>query len=492
MKKRILALAGAIVLSSFTGCGPSTDDRNTSGSSNANSNMGNTANSSDSIDNTTGDAANGSTADNGIANGDGNMGSGTDDGENSAATDNGSSPSGSQDTPGSTGTSESEERPDVKLTVWGEKEEHGMLRAMIEDFKEQNVDTANWKIRLVDESEENAKADILNNPEEAADVFVFPDSQLDELANAGALQEITLDTETVIEDNGGQESSSVKAAMKDGKLYAYPMTTDNGYFLFYNKEYFPLEQDTATLDRMMEIAGDRQKKVTMAIDEGWYLYSFFAGAGFLLSENDDGTNTCNWNTADGQYKGTDVLQAILDIVGNKGFKSMKDGEFAKGVKDGSVIAGVSGIWNAAVAKKAWGENYAAAKLPTYTCMGTQVQMGSFATYKLMGVNAHSKNAGYAMMLGQYLTNYVNQVKRFQVMGFAPTNVKAADTGDVKSNPAIAALVSQAQHATVQRVGDRYWDAAATLGASCIGENPGEENYQPVLDAAVEGITAQVQ
>ena len=387
-------------------------------------------------------------------------------------------------------SSKTAEKKDVSLTVWGAEEDQTMLGEMIESFKKEYADKANWKIELGVESEADAKDDVLNDPEAAADVFAFADDQVDDLVNAKALQEITLDADQVIEDNGGKDSGAVQAASSDGKLYAYPMTADNGYFMFYNKKYFKSDSDVETLDGMMKIAADNKKKVSMTVNDGYYIYSFFAGADLELKKNENGTNDCTWNATDGIYKGTDVAKAILDITANKGFKNVQDAEFVTGVKDGSIIAGVSGTWNAQVAEKTWGDDYAATKLPTYTCAGDQVQMASYAGYKLIGVNAYSKNAGYAMLLGQYLTNYDNQVKRFEQRGLGPSNVKAAASDEVKQNPAIAALSLQAQYATIQRVGDNYWDPAKTLGAILVEGNADGKDLQELLDTAVEGITAK--
>ena len=58
-----------------------------------------------------------------------------------------------------------------------------------------------------------------------------------------------------------------------------------------------------------------------------------------------------------------------------------------------VAAGISGVWSAQNIEAAWGANYGAVKLPTYTCAGQQVQMASFSGYKMVGVNAYSKRAG---------------------------------------------------------------------------------------------------
>lgn len=385
--------------------------------------------------------------------------------------------------------SEEGKKEGVVLTVWGAEDDQAMLTEMIESFQKENAEAADWNINLSMESEKDAKDDVLNDPESAGDVFAFADDQFDDMLNGNTLHEITLDADTVIEENGGQDSAVVTAASKDGKLYAYPMTADNGYFMFYNKKYFKSEEDISSLNDMLKIAETKKKKVSMTIDDGYYILSFFAGAGLELSKGEDGTNICNWNATDGEFKGTDVAQAILDITGSKGFENVQDVEFVKGVKDGSIIAGVSGTWNAAEVEKAWGDNYAATKLPTFTCAGEQVQMASYAGYKLIGVNAYSQNAEAAMKLARYLTNYDNQVKRFEMRGLGPSNVLAADSEEVKANPAISALALQSQYATLQRVGENFWDPARTLGAILVEGNSDGADLQKLLDTAVEGITA---
>ena len=73
-----------------------------------------------------------------------------------------------------------------------------------------------------------------------------------------------------------------------------------------------------------------------------------------------------------------MAKAMLSISASPGFYNVDDTGFLAGVQDGSVIAGVSGVWNAVAVKEAWGDDYGAAKLPTYTCAGKQIQMASFS------------------------------------------------------------------------------------------------------------------
>jgi arabinogalactan oligomer/maltooligosaccharide transport system substrate-binding protein len=378
------------------------------------------------------------------------------------------------------------EKEDVTLTVWGAEEDQTMLGEMIDAFKEANADVANWNITLGVNSESTAKDTILTDIEAAADVFAFADDQINALVDAGALQPITLDADKIKSEN---VAGSVEAATVNDQLYAYPMTSDNGYFMFYNKAYISDEQ-VKQLDTILEAAQTAGKKFTFDFSSGWYIYSFFKGAGLELGLEPDGlTNYCNWNDASGKYKGTDVVESLLALCADPGFVSLGDAEFAAGVTDGSIVAGVNGTWNAAVAQEAWGDDYAATKLPTYTLAGDQVQMSSFAGYKLIGVNAYSDYAGYAMMLGEWLTNYDNQVKRFQERGLGPSNIEAAASPDVQADPAIAALAAQGAYATVQRVGGNYWTPAQSFGAIMVAGNPDGTDPQVLLDNMVEGITA---
>lgn len=374
---------------------------------------------------------------------------------------------------------------DVTLTVWGGEEDQTMLRSMIDEFIEANKDKVNLTVNLGVESESTAKDTVLKDIEAAADVFAFANDQIADLYQAGALQEIVLNTDAVIAANN---ASAVAAATVDGKLYAYPMTADNGYFMFYDASCFSPE-DVQSLDKMMEVAAAAGKKITMQFDSGWYSYSFFKGAGFDVGLNDDGvTNHCNWN-AEG---GTKVAQAMLDIANNPGFVSLGDAEFVTGIKDGSIVAGVNGTWNAGAAKEAWGENYAACKLPTYTLDGQQVQMSSFSGYKLIGINAFSKDVGWAMLLGEWLTNYENQVRRFNERQQGPSNIQAAASDAVKADPAQAAFAAQLEFAGLQIIGGKYWGPTEAFGAIIKQGNPDGTDLQTLLDNMVAGITAPVE
>ncbi len=378
---------------------------------------------------------------------------------------------------------------DVTLTVWvGDNQDIEWINGVIDNFKAAHPEN-NYTINVGVQTEGDCSKVVLNDPTAAADVFTFADDQFNSLMNGGALQQVVDGADDIIAANGGADAPVVKAASQDGVLYAYPATASNGYFMFYNKEYFT-EEDVQTLDGMMAKAAAAGKYVGFPMSDGWYFYSWFKGAGLTMTVNEDGvTNSCNWNATDTPITGVQVLEALLEIAKNPGFKEANSDPFVAGVKDGSIIAGVSGTWNANAAQEAWGDNYAATKLPTYTVNGEQVQMSSFAGFKLVGVNPYSENVGAAMDFAAYMTNEESQMSRFEIRSEGPSNVNAASSEAVQSNPAIAALAAQAAYADVQRVGNKYWDPAAALGKIIMNGNPDGTDLQTLLDNCVAGITA---
>ena len=378
---------------------------------------------------------------------------------------------------------------DVTLTVWvGDNQDIEWINGVIDNFKAAYPDN-NYTINVGVQTESDCAKVVLNDPTAAADVFTFADDQFNSLLNGGALQPVAEGADEIIAANGGADAPVVQAASQDGVLYAYPATASNGYFMFYNKEYFT-EDDVKTLDGMMAKAAEAGKYVGFPMSDGWYFYSWFKGAGLDMHVNEDGvTNSCNWNATDTPITGVQVLEALLEIAANPGFKEADSDPFVAGVKDGSIIAGVSGTWNANVAAETWGDNYAATKLPTYTVAGQQVQMASFSGFKLVGVNPYSENGGAAMDFAAFMTNEQSQMSRFELRSEGPSNVTAAASEEVQKNPAIAALAAQAAYADVQRVGNKYWEAAAALGKIIVNGNPDGTDLQTLLDNCVAGITA---
>ncbi len=374
----------------------------------------------------------------------------------------------------------------VEMVVWGAEEDTELMNKIIQSFISNHQGEADFQISFEVQGESQCKDVLIGGLEDGADVFTFADDQLNALAAAGALDPI----ENADEIKNKNLSSAVDAATVNDHLYAYPLTADNGYFLYYNKQYFSEEQ-VKTLDGILKTASANGKLFTMDWTSAWYVYSFFGNTGLQVGLNDDGiTNYCTWNQSDEGIKGIDVAQAMLKIAKNPGFASKTDEEFLEGVKNGSVIAGVSGVWNSVAIKEAWGENTRAAKLPTYSCNNRQVQMASFSGCKLIGVNAYSKHPKWAARLAEWITDEENQRLRFEMRGQGPSNAAVAESGEIEQSPAIAALLEQSEFSQLQRVGGKFWDPVSEFAGNIAKGNPSGQSLQKQLDEMVEGITAR--
>ncbi|MDE7290284.1 MAG: extracellular solute-binding protein [Oscillospiraceae bacterium] len=374
----------------------------------------------------------------------------------------------------------------VSLTVWGAEEDRELLSEITESFKTEYGSLADFNITFKAQSESDCKEALLDDPQAGADVFAFADDQLGSLAAAGVLVPIE-NAEQVRADN---LSSAVTAASVNNVLYAYPITSDNGYFLYYNKSYFT-DEDVQRLDTILNIADGRGRYFTMDWSSAWYVYSFFGGTGMTVGLNEDGvTNYCNWNRTDGDIKGVDVLGAMTDIAGHRSFLNSNDDGFLEGAEDGSVIAGISGAWSFDKLSSIWGDNLGAAKLPTYTCGGKQVQMASFSGSKLIGVNAYSKEYEWAEKLAEWIANEKNQALRFEMRGQIPSNINAAKADSVKNSPVAAAVMEQAEYSQLQRVGERFWNPPVEVAMCIYADNPPGADYQRMLDVMVNKITAK--
>lgn len=389
----------------------------------------------------------------------------------------------------------------IKLTVWGAEEDQTLLNELTEKFKAAYPDF-NFDIQIGVESESTAKDTILTDVEAAADVYSFASDQLFDLVKAGALanldevgEALQVAGKTLDDVKNANVEASVEAASYDGNLYAFPRSGDNGYFLYYDSSVLT-EEDVASWDSLLAAAEKAGKKVGMTYASGWYNASFFYGAGFTTGLNDDGTTTMDWNgTSPDGISGVEVAQAMLNIAANPAFMAVADGDISNQLATGDLCACVSGTWDAITAQDIYGDGYAATKLPTYTVGDKQVQQGSVAGYKFVGVNGFSENTGWATVYADFISNEESQQTFFDQRESGPTNKNIIESDAVKANVAIAALAQQSQYSSVQNVGGKFWDPAKTFGEMLAQGSVAAEDtaaIQETLDNLVEGATAPIE
>lgn len=293
----------------------------------------------------------------------------------------------------------------VNLTLWAGEEDKDYLATVTQKFIEENKAEANisieWSPMVEGECRNHLLGDVLN----AADVYTTTDGDIQSIVAGGAASPVTNPDEI----KANNLEAAVDSITINDTIYGYPITADNGYFLYYNKKYLS-ESDIQSLDKILSVAAKNKKKFAMNWTSGWYLYSFYGQTGLKVGLNPDGvTNFCDWNSKENSITGIDVANALMEIGKNPGFLNTQD--WISGFQDGSVIACVSGVWDESNIQSMLGKDFGAAKLPTYTCAGQQVQMACYFGYKMIGVNPYAKNLEWAHKLANYISNEENQKLR---------------------------------------------------------------------------------
>ncbi len=382
----------------------------------------------------------------------------------------------------------------IKLTVWVSEADRTFATQVANDFKAKNPDK-NYNIVIDIQGENDVATRVLNDVENSADVYSYVNDQLSKLLNGDALTQIAGERlQRVKSANSADsiQSATVSVNGTDG-VYGMPYT-DNTFFLYYNKSVLS-ETDVKSIDGILsKCTGGKQFAYPMK--DGWYNSAFFfgKGLGFEVTYNDDlaETNiTCNFDNPTGQA----VTSAMWNLVKDPRVKAdADDSKLTAGFNDGSIIAGVSGIWNRKTIEGYLGNNFGASKLPTYTFnKGTateeQVQLVSFAGYKLMGVNNYSKHKTDALDFAEFYTNRENQIKHFEARGFVPTDETARQDERVKTDVCAKAITEQLQYSKTQKeVPSTLWIPMEGLGTAMItGAQNGNFDLAGQLKACVDAI-----
>lgn len=377
-------------------------------------------------------------------------------------------------------------KENVSLVLWGPSQQQTMAEEMIEAFKAKYTDK-NYSITYNVVSEADAAGTITTDVSAGADVYAFANDQLLVLQRAGALAQVG---GSYLEDiRANNSASSVEAATFDGKVYAYPYSDDNGYFLYYDKSKVDSPE---TLAGILEDCAASGSKFIFDLDNSWYDAAFFFGAGasYEVTYNSDGsvnTVACDFDDA---TKGTVAGKAMIELANSSAFLNGDDNSITAELTGGTFGAAVSGTWNAKVISETLGENYAACKLPAFEVDGQTYQMGSFAGCKLYGVNPTSDHLADAHRLAAFLSGEEMQQKRYDDMQIGPSNTKVAASDAVKANIALAALADQAQYATAQiAVPGGFWSAVEAFGQEVVAKTVTTANLAEKLKTMADLIRA---
>ena len=373
------------------------------------------------------------------------------------------------------------------ITVWVSESDGvaDLTKQQIERFNEANEDI---KINATIEgiSEADAATQMITDVESGPDVYCFAQDQLARLVQAGALAVLGEGASATVKESN--DVGAVNAATVDGKLFCYPLTSDNGYFMYYDKSVISEDiiDDLASLVKACE---DNNKFFSMEYKtSAWYNAAFFFATGCVSDwvTDSEGKFTSVNDTFDSPA-GLTAMKGMEILAKSKAANSSSDGsDFSKG----SAVV-VTGTWALSTIKEILGDNMGVADLPSFTVDGQTYHLGSFSGNKLMGVKPQTDPAKASALqrLALYLTGEECQSERFEKFGWGPSNVNVQNTDAVKADPTQAALAAQNAYATPQgQIHGSWWDIAKVLGTvaetatSDADLQAGLDTYKAAIDA----------
>ena len=382
------------------------------------------------------------------------------------------------------------------IVVWvsefpGVKE---LTQQQINDFMAANPGiTINATIEGI--SEADSATQMITDVESGADLFCFAQDQLARLVQANALN--PLGTQTVATVTERNDPGTVKAATVGNTLYAYPMTADNGFFMYYDKSVIS-EDMIDSMEDLIAACEANNRQFSFEVENGWYIASFFFGAGCVSewTTDDKGVYT-NVNDDFNSDKGMIAMKGLEKLVKSPAYNNSSAGDaFANAVPSAVVV---TGTWAKTTIQDILGDNMGVADLPSFTVDGQSYHLGSFNGCKLMGVkpqNNDAKKAAVLQQLALYLTDEKAQMERFNQFGWGPSNLNAQKTDAVQSDEVLAAFLQQNAYAVPQgQIHGDWWNNAAALATvaksatSDADMKAGLETYAAQLAQAIQNSQA---
>ena len=369
------------------------------------------------------------------------------------------------------------------INVWATAAEEAVISAVVNEWNASVEAKYRFQVTYTAIAEGDCGATLSKDPtvEGAPALFLCADDHIAGLQSKSIVAELKGARREKIEANNS--AVAVAGVTQQDKVWGYPVTSDNGYFLWYNKSLVSADK-IDSLEELLAHAKSTGKQVLMDLANGWYANSF------IMSPQACGVDSLKWKTVNGQnvYDTTWDNAAgakVSEYIANLLTPYVTDGtlvggsnpEIINGFEKGTMLAAVSGTWMEKDLITAIGaENLAADKLPEYHIDGQAYQMASFGGSKVYCINKTrpAVEQKTAAALGELLTTKEAQLKRFEIRQSIPCNNEAILDARYTENVSVgaAAFAKQSAYACVQSqtAEDRYWDIGKAIGQAYTDSN----------------------
>lgn len=365
-----------------------------------------------------------------------------------------------------------------EIKVWVAENVKTFTETKIKEFQDANPQFAGYAVTVEQVGEGDAASNMITDVAGGADIYGFSQDQLARLVSASALSPVVGENETFVKEQN--DAGAASAATMAGTTFAYPLTSDNGYFLYYDKS---VVTDPTSLDKIVADCEAAGKSFYMEINSAWYQPAFFFGTGCTLTyDTDDMGNFTACNIDYASEKGVKALKAMINLKKSPAF--VNGSSVSNATNAGAIV---DGTWDSGAAKEMFGDNYACAKLPAFTVDGTDYQFSGFGGFKLMGIKpqADANKLAVCHAIVKYLSSEEVQLARYNEVGWGPSNVAVQQSDAVKADEALSALAEQLAFTIPQgQYPNDYWSLGTSLADSVIAgdyDNASDEELMKVLE-----------
>ena len=371
------------------------------------------------------------------------------------------------------------------VVIWAPEAAVDLTKSQVADFNSSNEYGITINATVEPVSEADAATNMITDVQAGGDLFFFAQDQLSRLIQAGAVSKLGASAVEFAKNNNN--AASILAAQSGSDLYAYPLTADNGYFMYYDKSVVP-DSDADSLEAIIADCEAAGKNISFELENAWYSAGFFFGTGCHSQwiTDDDG----NFISIDDDFnsdKGLIAAKGIQKVVTSKSYVNSSNADFASG----SAVV-VTGTWNYATIKDQIGDNMGVADLPSFEVDGQSYHIGSYSGCKLLGVKPQTDAVRGAALarLAQYLTGKDCQLARFNSFGWGPSNKEALADPAVTSDPTLAALNEQGNYAVPQpNIHGSWWDIAKVIATDIKASDGSDAALKAALDKYEQSIQA---
>ena len=134
------------------------------------------------------------------------------------------------------------------IKVWCAENIVDLTKTQIDNFNATNTMGIVINATVEPVGEGDAATSMTTDVEAGADLFCFAQDQTARLIQAGALAKLGDGATKLVTES--HDKASVTAVTSGDALYGYPLTSDNGYFMYYDKSVIS-ESDIGSLEALI-------------------------------------------------------------------------------------------------------------------------------------------------------------------------------------------------------------------------------------------------